>query len=170
MLLLRRISIAVAVFVPFSLASPVIADTNPEALKVARQILDVTDASDRVNQAFMATMKSLASIIEDANPGKAKEIDEVLDGLLAPVFRKEVAETLQVTSQTYVDNFTLNELKQILAFYQSDVGKKLIERQPAIMQKQGEIGQARGLAVYASIREDLLKALRKKGLQTPPNI
>jgi uncharacterized protein len=170
MLLLKRASIAAVVFAPLAIALPVNADTNPEALKVARQILDVTDASDRANQALMATMKSLSGIIEAANPGKAKEIDELLNGLLAPEFHKDLGELLDVTSRTYADNFTADELRQILAFYQSDVGKKLIERQPAIIQKQSQIGQARGLAVYASIREKLLKALREKGLQTPPNI
>lgn len=168
--LLKHISIAAAVFAPLAVALPVNADTNPEALKVARQILDVTDASDRASQALMATMESLSSIIEAANPGKAKEIDELLDGLLAPEFHKDLAELLGATAQSYADNFTADELRQILAFYQSDVGKKLMERQPAMLQKQSRIGQARGLAVYASIREKLLKALQEKGLQTPPNM
>ncbi len=167
---MRQLKCAVILAMALALALPVNADTDTEALKVARQILDATDASDHAHQALMATEKSLSAIIGEANPGKAKEIDELLDGLLAPEFHKDLAELLDVTAQTYVDNFTADELKQILAFYRSDVGKKLVERQPAMMQKQSEIGQARGLAVYANIREKLLKALQEKGLQTPPNI
>jgi len=43
----------------------------------------------------------------------------------------------------YAAEFTEPELKELLAFYQTPVGRKTIERMPALMAKGAEIGQKR---------------------------
>lgn len=41
----------------------------------------------------------------------------------------------------YVTEFTESELKELVAFYQTPVGKKAIQKMPALMAKGAEIGQ-----------------------------
>jgi hypothetical protein len=43
----------------------------------------------------------------------------------------------------YTDEFTEQELKDLLAFYQTPLGKKTIQKMPKLMAKGAELGQAR---------------------------
>ncbi len=43
----------------------------------------------------------------------------------------------------YVDAFTASELQQINAFYQTEAGRKAIEKMPELMAKGGELGAGR---------------------------
>ena len=43
----------------------------------------------------------------------------------------------------YVSEFSEDELKQLTAFYQTPLGKKTVEKMPALMQKGAEISQKR---------------------------
>jgi hypothetical protein len=54
---------------------------------------------------------------------------------------------------TYVETFTEQELKGMVEFYKSDIGKKWVEKQPELMQKMMIFGQERMKALRPKIAE-----------------
>jgi hypothetical protein len=63
--------------------------------------------------------------------------------------------------QIYDKHFTADEISQLLAFYESEIGRRFIEKQPAIVQDSMSAGQAWAVA----IQEKLRVKLQQKGFQ-----
>lgn len=107
--------------------------------KVARDLYQAMNADNVVDQ----VMESMKPIIQQmmaldmatATPEQKKEADEVLDKVhkicLKTFPKKEMAD---LSVEVYKDVFSLEELKEILAFYNSPVGKAFAKKQTQIIQ------------------------------------
>lgn len=62
----------------------------------------------------------------------------------------------------YTAEFTEDELKELTAFYQTPVGKKAIEKMPAMMAKGAELGQKRVQDNLPELQAAIQAALQKK--------
>jgi hypothetical protein len=64
-------------------------------------------------------------------------------------------------AKIYMESFTEAEIKDLTKFYQSPLGKKLLEKMPDLMKKGSELGvkrvQANQAELQKMIREDLSK-------------
>lgn len=57
----------------------------------------------------------------------------------------------------YDKHFSANEIEGLLAFYESDIGRRFIEKQPAIVQDSMAAGQAWALGIQEKLRAKLEK-------------
>ncbi|MGI4749066.1 MAG: DUF2059 domain-containing protein [Janthinobacterium lividum] len=64
-------------------------------------------------------------------------------------------------SRIYASEFTESEIKELTRFYQTPLGKKMIEKSPALMQKGMLIGQQAVVAHQAEL-QDMMKSLAPK--------
>ena len=75
----------------------------------------------------------------------------------------EINSSLQEELLTiYTAEFTEEELKQIVAFYQTPVGKKAIEKLPQLTAKAGQRGVARVQAHQAELQQMIEEEKNKK--------
>jgi hypothetical protein len=65
----------------------------------------------------------------------------------------------------YAKYYTREEIQALIAFYQSDVGRKSITVMPAIFQDSMTLGQQWAAEVTPQITRDLEKRLRAEGIQ-----
>jgi hypothetical protein len=65
----------------------------------------------------------------------------------------------------YARAFTVDEMRQLIAFYQTPVGQKLLEKSPTLVQESMSIGRAWGQRLGAELKDMMIDALRKKGHQ-----
>ena len=81
----------------------------------------------------------------------------VADGFLKD-FMSEVNfdELVELTIPIYEKHFTHDDIKQMIAFYQSPIGKKLLKKQPAILKES----MAVGIAWAQKITEKLIEKMR----------
>jgi hypothetical protein len=63
----------------------------------------------------------------------------------------------------YANNFTVQEMHEIEAFYRQPIGQKLLEKTPAIGQQALAVGQEIGRKAAEDLRHRLTEALRQKG-------
>jgi hypothetical protein len=128
-----------------------------DSTKVAliRQLLDETHAVDLAVTAMETSLPAQRA----ANP----RIPAVFwDRLLALVqARRDTLANLFV--EIYDRHFSSAELQQMLAFYLSPVGRKLLGEQPAIVRESIIAGQAWG----AQLGEEVGRQLAKEGVQVP---
>ncbi len=105
---------------------------NPEALAVARQIVAkaglnraaVVQAMSAPLIAFMGQSGSLA-------PDRAKII--VSEGLL-PLLDSNFDKILELQAQTYASTMSADDLKGLLAFYETTAGQDFLRAQPQLTQ------------------------------------
>jgi hypothetical protein len=140
---------------------------DPKAIELSSELLDLAGSKKVMTQMFDRMGPLLTEMIEKANPGKEADVDDVMKNYVLPKMQESLPELEHESALLYAKHFTTDELGQLVAFYQSPVGKKLVQELPGMMAEMSTFAQAEG----RSLALDALKAysdeFRKRGLQTP---
>lgn len=131
-LLLRHAAIWLLGFTCLTGAASAQTQPSPGALAVAKELLEIKGAENLLGPIVPGVVETAKNTLMQANPNLVKELNEVavqLRSELAP----RGAEVTQEFVVLYAQRFSEPELKQIVAFYRSPLGKKLLTDEPAIM-------------------------------------
>lgn len=146
-------------------AAPAASQQAPaDALPVARELITVMRATDQFKLIFPTIMQSLKPAIVQGRPQIEKDIDAMMPVLLEGV-NSRINEITDQMAGVYARTFTVDEMRQLIAFYQTPVGQKLLEKLPTLVQESMSIGQAWGRRLATELRDSMVDALRKKGHQ-----
>jgi hypothetical protein len=140
---------------------------DPVALQLARQLMETMHVSATTDQMVKQMMQAMGTGLSAANPGKGKEVQDLLSEVLLPEMSKLKPEMIDAAANIYAANFSADELKQILAYYQSDIGQKVISRLPTILQEQGRVAQQIVIRMMPDIQAKLEQAIKARGLNSP---
>jgi hypothetical protein len=123
---------------------------DPAKEKDIRRLLELTGAATLgaqvMNQMLQTFRQTMPNVPADFWPELQKELNpnELVEKVI-PVYDKQLAAA---------------EIKDLIRFYETPTGKKLIKVMPAITQESMEIGKAWG----RDIGEKVMKKLQQKGL------
>jgi hypothetical protein len=126
----RTILLACALAV---LAGPALAQKPPSAsaIALAKEIVALKGSAAMLDPMVPGVIERVKFMHMQTNPMLQKPLNEV-----AVALRKEyaarTAELLNTLAKTYASHFTEAELKQVLAFYKTPAGKKVIAEEPRI--------------------------------------
>jgi hypothetical protein len=95
------------------------------AVTLAREIIDLKGATTMFDSVVFGVIEYHKKILLSANPTLSKDLDEVT-ARLAKEFAPRRAEVHMEIARGYASRFSEQELKDILAFYKTPLGKKLI--------------------------------------------
>ena len=101
-----------------------------------------------------AMYPQIVAQLKSAKPGVT---DEQWAAVKKEVFDVEVAELSKQLIPIYKKHFTQEEVKAIIAFYESPTGKKLAEQTPLITVESMQISQVWGMGLFAKIQAYLDK-------------
>jgi hypothetical protein len=129
------------------------------------------NAADR--QAKVADIRKLVSMTGEGELG-VQIISQMIDSYRTTMpdvpskfwdnFMREVnsQELVELIVPIYDRHFTHQEIKELIAFYQSPLGVKLIQKMPAITQESFQAGQQWG----QKLGERVMEKLQREGYQT----
>ena len=140
---------------------------DPARLQIARQVVDATHASSFADRMLDQMKTGLTNSLNAVNPGRGPDVAAVVNDTFVPAFRAKLPQLTDAIIHVYAENFNVEELKEILAFYQSDIGKKLVERTPKMVQEQAQISQLIIGGEMPEINAAVAGALDKHGLKKP---
>jgi hypothetical protein len=130
------------------------------AMATAKEIIKVTGATMLFDPLIPGVIAQAKNLFLQQNPGLSKDLNEIAAKLrtdLAPRFDELTNEVAKL----YAIHFTEQELKDVLAFYNTPVGMKLITEQPKIGEEGLKFAQewANNLTdqVIAKMRDELKK-------------
>lgn len=110
-------------------APPAASNISPAALAAAKEILQLKNASQVYQGAVIATIQNVRNALLQSNINLQKDIEEISLKLARDLSGRE-AEIGDGMAAIYATNFTEQELKDLLAFYKSPLGKKSLEQEP----------------------------------------
>ena len=96
----------------------------PEHLAVARKYVELTDKSGIYEVSLVKTAVDTMRTIISQNPDLTKPVDDAITKTLEE-YKGKKGDLLDQFARIYALNFTVEELQQIVAFYESPVGAKL---------------------------------------------
>lgn len=127
------------VFAQAPAPAPVAPASTPAAVVVAEPVMrlarDLVEASG-IGRSFDATMPDIALRIRQTfatqRPEIVKDMDDTLVALL-PEIRTRRGEIVERTARTIGGMFTEAELKELVAFFNTNTGKKYVNNQPTLL-------------------------------------
>jgi hypothetical protein len=158
--LLRHAGLVLLGFACITSASAQTQQPSPAALAAAKELLEIKGAENLLGPIVPGVVETAKNSLMQSNPNLVKELNEVAVQLRSE-FAPRSAEATQEFVVLYAQRFTEPELKQIVAFYRSPLGKKLLTDEPAIMDQGFRQAQtwANRLAeqVIARFRDEMKK-------------
>jgi uncharacterized protein len=120
--------VAIAIVKPAAAQAPA-AKPSPTAILIAKQIVQLKGVKEMMDPVVIGVVEKVKGVIMQQNFMWQKDINEVTVQLHKE-FDGRSSELIDGAARAYANHFTEAELKQILAFYQSPVGQKMIVEEP----------------------------------------
>lgn len=136
---------------------------SPEALSAARELIAATGASTQFDQALPLLTGPLTHAFVSLAPGRASEIRELMAEMVKR-FSSRKGELIEQIAGIYAESMSVEDMRGVTAFYQSEVGRRMVEAQPDIMRQSMLAGQTWGQRIGAEIDAEMRRELRKRGI------
>ena len=159
------------------LAAPAVAQTAPAAdaggrIETARALVAKLDLDRTLDFQFSGLMPLVSAQIVTAmqaapdisqavknrlaTPEGRQQVGAIATEEMLAAFRARYPGIAEAAAEEYRRNFSEDELKAIIAFYDSPTGKRLLTLQPQLQQRLDEAGKAMGreagMAAFPKIR------------------
>ncbi|MFN3657816.1 MAG: DUF2059 domain-containing protein [Pseudolabrys sp.] len=161
----RRAACATVVAAMLAAAPSALAQQpSPGALAAAKELVAATGSTQVFTPLIAGVVEQAKNLFLQQNPGLSKDLNEVATNLrneLAPRFN-EISDEV---ARLYATNFNEQELKEILAFYKSPAGKKLLAQQPVVVDSSMRFAQNWANALSDEVIAKMRAEMKKKGHQ-----
>jgi uncharacterized protein len=133
---------------------------SPAAIQLAKQIVDLKGVKDIYAPLVRGVVNKTRDAFMQTNFMWANDLNEVA-AIEQRQYAPRVSEMVDATARIYASHFTEQELKQLLAYYQSPIGQKATVEEPKIVEESmanaGSWGDNLVQEVMASMRTEMKK-------------
>ncbi|HEX5726585.1 MAG TPA: DUF2059 domain-containing protein [Longimicrobiaceae bacterium] len=128
--------LVVAAVLALALAGPAFAqpERSPSHLQAAGELVDLL----KLERSMMAGIEMMLQAQTTANPEMAQFEDVMREFMARYLAWERIRPEFMAL---YAELYTEPELRQIITFYRSPIGQKMIDNEPQMMQRAGEIGE-----------------------------
>jgi len=159
--MLRRLLVVVGMLLLAVSAAP--AQTpSADAMAAARSLIVTMNEAEQYRALLPEILLTLKPQLTQDRPEIERDY-EAMTPVIVDAFAPYVQQMVDQLATAYASNFTVDELKQIEAFYKQPVGQKLLLKEAALDQIATQIGQEGSRKAADDLRSRLTQALRQKG-------
>lgn len=140
------------------------AQQQPSAahIQIARDVVEASGAARAFDPVIPSILQSAINSFVPQNPDLQKPIVESVQ-TIAPSFEKRRTEVIDILARVYAAKFTEAELKELLSFYRSPIGKKFVAEQPAVLEESFRRAQEWSGKISEEIVTALRAEMKKRG-------
>ncbi|MBS7543001.1 DUF2059 domain-containing protein [Ancylobacter oerskovii] len=136
------------------------AQPSPERMKLANELLVANGEASTFDSLIPTIIEQAAGSFVQANPDLIRDLRDVAKSLV-PEFEARKSEITAILARTYATQFSEAELNELLAFYRSPTGRKLVEQRQELLD-EGLKGIQAWSAKFAQEVESRVRAEMKK--------
>jgi hypothetical protein len=155
---LAAAAVVLAVFIPAAHAQ----QPSPASMAVAKQLITTTGATTVFTPLIAGVVEQAKLLFLQQNPGLAKDLNEVAAKLRTDL-QPRFSELNDEVAKLYASNFTEQELKDILTFYQSPAGKKMLTVQPKVIDSSMAFAQTWANKLSDEVIGKMRDEMKKRG-------
>ena len=126
---------ALAIFSLVSFTQVSRADDAAERLRIAADYVEISKQSMQVDKVVDVALNQIADTFRGQLPDFDIEKERRMRELARPIFMEQMDRIFIGLDKPIADIFTLEELKAMVAFMGSDVGKSIMHKMPLYMSK-----------------------------------
>ncbi|HEY7458506.1 MAG TPA: DUF2059 domain-containing protein [Xanthobacteraceae bacterium] len=152
-----------ALFIALAASSAAMAQTTtPANFALARDVVVASGATRAFQGVIPSILQQSLGVFVQQNPDLTKDLTETVKAM-SPDFEKRVTEIVDIVAGVYATRFTEAELKDILTFYRSASGKKLVAQLPGVLEESFVKTQEWSAKISEQIVVRLRADMKKKG-------
>ena len=133
---------------------------SPAAILLAKQIVDIKNVKEVFQPIVRGVVEKTKEVFMQTNFMWAKDLNEVTVDVHKQ-YDPRVNELIDASARIYATHFTEQELKDLLAFYQSPLGQKVLAEEPKVLDESmiyaGNWADNLSVDVMAKMRADMKK-------------
>lgn len=135
---------------------------SPSAIATAKEVITAKGAAALYGPLVSGVIERTKSVFLQTNPMLGKDLNEVA-AKLHNEYGGRSAEIVNDVAKLYASRFTEQELKDILAFYKSPLGRKLIVEEPAILDQSMKNAQTWAENLSQEVIAKMRTEMKKRG-------
>ena len=152
----------IGVMLLFSISTAPAQTPSPEALAMARSLISTMKLTDQYKALLPVILLSIKPALVQGRPEIERDYD-AMAAQIADAYAPYYSSMVDSAASLYASNFTVDELREIDAFYRLPVGQKLLQKSLPITQQSMQIGQDASRKAAEDLRIRLTDLLRQKG-------
>ncbi|MGV3633352.1 MAG: DUF2059 domain-containing protein [Pseudorhodoplanes sp.] len=146
-----------------AVATPTLAQQpSKNAMSLANEILDIKGSMTIFEAVIPGVVEKSKATLLQMNPNLFKDLNDVGTNL-----RKEFAPRLDALraeiAQIYATRFTEQEMKDTLTFYKSPLGQKLLNEEPAFVDRSMSAAQDWAIKLNDEVLQRFRAEMKKRG-------
>lgn len=145
--------------------APAEASVSPDSLAVAHELLNAMDAQANALSMFKSLRGVLVQNIQSRSNKPAEEVGKIVDELLMPEIESRMSGFIDMLAEIQASVYTVDEMHQLMAFYESPIGKRTIVLTPKIGAMSFAAGQEWGKRVALDALQKNADELRRRGVK-----
>jgi hypothetical protein len=138
------------------------AKPSAAAMAAAKQLVTVTGATSLFSPLIAGVVEQSKLLYLQQNPMLQKDLNEIAAQLRTEL-GPQIAQVNDEVAREYATHFTADELKNILAFYQTPAGKKLLQEQPTVVNESMKFAQNWANKLSVEVTNKMREELKKRG-------
>jgi hypothetical protein len=160
----QRVIRLAAAAIALAIASPAAHAQQPSAasMLVAKEIVTTTGATVFFNPLVAGVIEQAKNLFLQQDPGLSRDANEISEKMLKDLTPR-MSEIADEVARLYATRFSEKELKELLAFYKSPVGKKLLVEQPKVVDGSLKFAQDWANKLSEEVMVKMRDELKKKG-------
>ena len=135
---------------------------NAAAIAAAKELVALKGGATMFDPLVPGVIESAKNSLLPTNPQLQRPLNEVAAQLLKEYDPKR-AEILNEVAKVYAQRFTEPELKEIVAFYKTPIGKKMITEEPIALDQSLKMAQTWATRFSDEVLERFRAEMKKKG-------
>lgn len=137
---------------------------DPAYEKDALRLLEMTGAQRLGEQMLDAVMNSVGQSLRQANPNIPQRVVDIAGETARDLYKSEMGSLLPRIVVAYSKVLTHDEVRQMIAFYETPLGRRIIQVMPQLQQASTQAGQEWAQSHAPKLQEMLEKRLKAEGL------
>jgi uncharacterized protein len=158
---IKRLMIAGSVLL-FSIGVARAQTPSPEAMAAARELVTTLKLSDQYKALLPVILLGLKPALTQDRPELERDYDAMMPAV-ADAYTPYYNAMVDSIATVYANSFSVDELRQIEAFYRQPVGQKFLDKSQAIRRQSVQIGEDTSRKAAEDLRASLTQLLRQKG-------
>lgn len=148
----------------FAISIPCFADELTTAKRAdIEKLLEMTGATTLGKQMGVAVVGQMAQAIRQMRPDIPQQVIDTLPGEVGAVFEANIDSFREQVIPLYHKYFSASEIRGMIAFYSTDLGKKTISVMPSLMAESMAAGQKWGQSLGPQIDARVRARCKKEG-------
>jgi len=131
---LARLWVALLLVLSLGVAAQSANPPSPQAIALAKELIVLKGGHQMFDAVVPGVIEQAKDVFLPTNPNLNKELVEVT-GKLKLEYANKPDELLNEVAKVYAMHFTEQELKEIVAFYKTPLGKKMLAEDPVAIQE-----------------------------------